>query len=97
MDYEVLEEDLNKLSPFQKSVMDVYSNSKVLYGAAENATFRTNKRQIVLTSSSDILEPRLGVLYNNYYEAVRAGKTAKDIFDVTRISKSVWDEEYYAK
>ena len=96
LEYEVLSEDYNKLSDFQKSVVDIYKNNRLLSGTADNKTFKNHSTALTITGNSVILEPRLdGIHYNNYFRAIKAGYSAKAIFETTKINQEKWSTSYY--
>ena len=96
LDFEVLSEDEERLSPFQKSVIDVYESGRLLYSAAENTTFRLHANELAINGGHSTLKPQLGgIAWNNYLDCIRGNHTAAEIFENVRFDKTEWLEYYY--
>ena len=96
LDFEVLSEDTERLSSFQKSVLDVYAGSKLLYSAASNTTFRLHANELAINGRHSTLKPQLGgIAWNNYLDCIRGNHTAAEIFENVRFDRTEWLEYYY--
>jgi hypothetical protein len=85
------------LSDFQKSVMTLKKNGKVIYQNDTNATFKERREDFLFSIMSPAWCPTISnVSYNCYLDALRAGKSAKDCFEATRISENDWMNLYYS-
>ena len=85
-----------ELSEFQKSVLQLRSESKVVYANAENATYRSGRSNFTFSIQAPVWNPILSnVTYTCYLDAYRAGYKTKDVFEATRISKETWANTYY--
>lgn len=96
LNFEILQEDAERLSAFQKSVIDVYKGSELVYPAAGNDTFKKHVSELSVTGSSNVLKPHLGGKdWNNYLDCIRASYTSAAIFESVRLSREDWLEYYY--
>ena len=95
MNYDVLDEDWDKMEEFKKSMWDLRNNNKVIYGSAKNETFRSAVADFIPCQSyTTFLYPINGKLYTCDYYAHKAGYGAKECFESTRKNLSVWKGVY---
>ena len=87
---------MSELSEFQKSVVSLKSESKVVYANASNPTYKTGRSNFTFTIQAPIWNPIMSnVTYSCYLDAYRAGFKTKDVFEATRISAETWANTYY--
>jgi len=96
LDFEILKEDMNRLSSFQKSVVDVYNAGKILTLIGGNKSFELNAEDLALTGSNPILDAHLGgQMWNNYLDCLRSNYTSAQIFEDVRFTQKDWLDYYY--
>ena len=87
---------MSSLSDFQKSVMTLRSESKVVYANAENATYKSGRSNFTFSILAPIWNPILSnVTYTCYLDAYSANYKTQDVFEATRISADTWASTYY--
>lgn len=99
MTYPVSDEDLKGLSIFQKSVLEVKRNSRVVSSVSDNATFLANYTDFAASSSNVKNMPMIKSGVNNVHyptitKALDAGYGTKTIFESTMITKENWAKYY---
>ena len=97
VEYDITDDSImSELSEFQKSVMTLRSESKVVYANAENATYKSGRSNFTFTIQAPIWNPILSnVTYTCYLDAYRANYKTKDVFEAARISAETWAKTYY--
>lgn len=96
LNFEILQEDRDRLSSFQKSVIEVYDGAKLFTLAGGKKTLEMHPEELALTGQNLILEPHLGgKSWNNYLDCVRGNYTAAQIFEDVRYTQADWLENYY--
>ncbi len=84
MDYTMSEEDYGDMAEFQKSILELRKNGHIVYQTADNDKAASRK----LDCSVSIFRPTIeGVPSSQYLSQLRAGRTAKEIFEATSLSK----------
>ena len=87
---------MSNLSEFQKSVLTLKSESKVVYANAANPTYKAGRSNFMFSIQAPIWNPIINkVTYTCYLDAYRAGYKTKDVFEATRISAETWANTYY--
>lgn len=96
MKYEVTSEDKAQMQEFKKSIWDLRSNNKVVYGSAKNETFLNSPLTFVpyQNSESYFFYQLDGKLYICDLFANRAGYTARDCFEKARKTAEQWKGIY---
>ena len=99
MDYPLDDADLENLSIFQKSVLEVRKNSKLLYCSSDNPTFLANYLRLIASGTSIKNMPLIksgvnSVHYPTITKAMDAGYDLKTIFESTMITKDAWAGYY---
>lgn len=99
MDYPIADADLANLSIFQKSVLEVQKNSKVVSCSSDNSTFLANYLRFAATSSNIKVMPLIVKGVNNIHypaitKAMDAGYDLKTIFESTMITNDKWVTYY---
>lgn len=95
--YSLEDSDYNKMEYYQKSVYNTAlgGNAKIIFSAAENETFNGNKSYFRITTGSGIMMPVIdGKTYPTFVDAFRAGKTASQAFEQTRLDADAWSGIY---
>ncbi len=96
-DYDLIPDDYNKLTYFQKSIYDRVSseNTKMVFCSADNKTFNTNKSQLRISTAGRYFTPLIdGKEYATFVSAYQAGKTVKQAFESSYISAAEWVNYY---
>ena len=99
MTYPISDDDLKGLSIFQKSVLEVQRNSKVISSVSDNETFLSNYTDFAASSSNIKNMPMIKSGVNNIHyptvtKALNAGYGTKTIFESTMITKDNWAKYY---
>ena len=99
MDYPLDDADLKNLSIFQKSVLEVRKNSKLLYCSSDNPTFLANYLSLIASGTGIKNMPLIkrgvnSVHYPTIVKAMDAGYDLKTIFESTMITKDAWAGYY---
>lgn len=95
MNHELLGADESKLSNFQKSVFEVYDDSKVVFNAADNNTFLKNADTLSITTMNKAIQPTIGTTaYMTYLDAFSAGCDLETVFEATRRTAAQWENIY---
>lgn len=93
LSFPILQEDKDKLSDFQNSVMSIAEKAKVIYSSGSNKTFRAHADQLYVKGGCSVLKP---TAHGNYYDSIaKLNSTAKAIFEVTRFTKTNWEQNIY--
>ena len=90
--YSLTDEQYEQLSPFAKNAWSIRKNAKIVYPHSANKLFINNERAL----TSDVWQTTIDSQpYLLTYTAIKDGKkSAKDIFNGMRISKSTWESKY---
>ena len=83
-----------KLDEFESSVWSMKKAGNVVYATASNATFQGSYNTLRLSGNSPLLRPIFDRQYETVLAAVRVGKTAKEIFEKTKLDATDWSEYY---
>jgi hypothetical protein len=95
LQYTLEKADKDKLSAFESSVLSMKSEGGIVYATADNPTFLGAYQQLRMGGNSPLLKPAFdGKTYNTVLEAMRIGKSAKDIFEGTLLDATDWNGFY---
>ncbi len=90
LEYNLTEDDMNGLLQFQKSSVSVGRNSDVVYFSSSDPVFKANQSSLrIHFSSKNIFQP-FNSQYMNTLDAIRAGKSAREIVENTAFGSQVW-------
>lgn len=97
-DYEIDDSVLSKLDPYQKTVMNLRANNRIVNQYGDNATYRAQAN--VLTYSCNTVGYRPDPTGNSPLASVltaiyEKGQTAYACFRMTGYSADVWETNYY--
>lgn len=93
VEYDMTENQLSEMDTFQQSLYAVCRDSKVVYEIMDNYTYIANRAMLNVAWNSEFYNPRVnGTNYSSFIQAIRAGRTAAEIFEATRISQNRWNE-----
>ena len=95
LQYALEKADKDKLSAFESSVLSMKSEGGIIYATADNPTFLGAYQQLRMGGNSPLLKPAFGgKSYNTVLEAMRIGKSAKEIFEGTLLNATQWLDFY---
>jgi len=89
MNYELLPEDYNSLSPYFRSLWDLRKESDVVLQYGENNAFRGNRSDLLIYCDTPICQP-MG--YRSLWMGLKDGKTAQELFEGSRRTAAQWEK-----
>lgn len=96
IDYDIDEDVLSQLDPYQQTLMAFRANTRVVQQEADNPTFRANSDRLFYRFSSPGLSPYFkGTEYSTPLMAYVDGYTAAEVFENTGITASEWLSDIY--
>lgn len=91
--YELTAKNKEAMDSFPLSIWELRNSSKIVYAGATNEKFLKNPTAYLLKGTSLAFNPTFGQqTYKNFLTPIRAGKNAKELYEATLMTQTIWNQ-----